>query len=69
MCNKVLCRICNKEIGILGFTSHLKMHNIKFKDYVQDNIDDFPHYKKIPCPVCGKLMLPKHSSCSKKYNK
>ncbi len=60
------CKICNKKVGTKGFPIHLRMHGIKFHDYVQDHLNDFPMWGK--CEVCGTLTKrsgrARHITCS-----
>jgi len=56
------CRECGKDVNTKGLSFHLKTHNLKFIEYVETNLDQFPHYKK--CPVCGKICT--GTSCSRK---
>lgn len=63
----ILCRVCNKIIrDRKGFNVHLKIHNIKFVDYVEKNRDQFSNW--IDCAICGKLTKQK-TTCSKKCDK
>jgi len=51
---KVKCRKCEREIGLKGFSHHLKMlHDTIFIEYVAENLGDFPNYR--PCPICRTL--------------
>lgn len=47
----MICKICNKEVGLKGFSTHLKTHNLSTKEY-------YDTYLKTDsdgiCVVCGK---------------
>ena len=49
--DKMICKICNREIGSKGFDSHLRKHNITNKEYydkyVKKESDGL-------CKICGK---------------
>lgn len=50
---KLTCRHCNKDIkDTKGFSSHLRIHNITYIEYVRANLDQFPNYKL--CPSCNE---------------
>lgn len=58
------CKYCQKECKIKGFSTHLlKMHKIKFLDYVKENLSEFPNYKI--CPICNDN-LTTGTACSRK---
>jgi len=59
----VKCKICNEQIGRKGLSLHLKTHSIEFKNYIKDNLIDFPNYHK--CEMCNTITSQKRC-CSKK---
>jgi very-short-patch-repair endonuclease len=61
---KYLCRVCNEEHGVKGFSLHLKKHGLSFTEYVKDNVSDFSPLWKL-CPVCNENVTNKNT-CSKK---
>lgn len=63
--SKIQCRICNNIFDRNSLASHLRTHKIKFKDYVDQNIDQFPHHQTKPCLICGK-QTKNDKVCSKK---
>lgn len=65
----ILCKICNIIFKCDGFSSHLnRIHNIKFKNYVKNNIDDFYKFGWKWCDNC-KIEPVKYNPSYKKYNR
>jgi len=62
---EIECRICKLTLNVKTVSSHLRTHGIKFKDYVQHNLDQFPNHQTRPCQVCGKETK-NEKVCSKK---
>lgn len=62
----VICKICNSEVGMKGVPQHLKKHKMDYKQYIKENIDDFPNWSE--CTECGKLVK-NGKRCSKKCDK
>lgn len=52
----VICRICNTNIHSKVISIHLnKHHNIKFLDYVKENLLDFEKFGWRKCFICGNI--------------
>lgn len=60
----VKCRICDKVVGSRGFGFHLKIHKLKFNEYLEMYFEDFPDYQK--CEICGKTCKRYKKFCSHK---
>ena len=53
----ILCKQCNEKVHSKVFSQHLRVyHNIEFKDYVKNNLDDFRKFGWCNCCVCGNIM-------------
>jgi G:T-mismatch repair DNA endonuclease (very short patch repair protein) len=61
--NKIICKVCKNEIGRQGMPVHLKIHDIKFKDYLEQYFEDFSDFKK--CESCNKICKRNKRFCSK----
>lgn len=62
----ISCKICNEKIHSKVISVHLKKkHNVKFEDYVKENLEDFKKFGWCSCFVCGNLARNK----SKAWNK
>ena len=53
----IICKICNNKIDTEHLWSHLRKHNIKYKDYIEKNLDQFPQYQKHNCIKCDKEII------------
>ena len=63
---QIYCRICKETIkDRKAFNMHLKNHKIKFRDYVEKNLDQFPNWRR--CIICGNITNKKYT-CSIKCN-
>ena len=63
--NTRICRLCNREIGIKAFGSHVKRkHQIDFIDYAKKFKDDFSNIRE--CVICKELCFSagKEATCS-----
>lgn len=61
---KIKCRYCGKLEHPKIFSQHLKIyHKVKFRDYVKDNLSDFPNWKL--CPICNENVT-KGRTCGRK---
>lgn len=61
----ITCKCCNSSIHSKQISQHLlKNHNIKFIDYVSENLNDFKQYGWANCVICNKIC----KGFSKKYN-
>lgn len=68
--NNIICKHCNKEIGIKQFSRHLlKIHNQKYEDYIKNNLEDFKYLNWKLCSECGKLFRGTSSKCGSCYTK
>lgn len=70
MSDIIVCKYCNREIGIKQMGRHLwKIHNQKYEDYVKHNLNDFLVYGWKPCSICGKISNKKTCSreCFKRH--
>ena len=53
MSKEILCRIFNKIFKVSSMASHLRVHNIKYEEYAEKNLDQFPQLKNKTCIKCG----------------
>lgn len=61
----ITCKHCNALVHSKEISQHLlKIHNIKFIDYVAENLSDFKQYGWANCVICNKIC----KGHSKKYN-
>jgi len=67
---KVLCKICDQIQPIKTMASHIKhKHDMKYVDYINNNISDFKEFGWNYCDICKKLAKKPNrkwgTSCSK----
>jgi len=52
----IQCKNCQEKIHSKVFSQHLKVyHNIEFRTYVKDNLNDFKKFGWCNCVICGNV--------------
>jgi len=55
---QIQCKHCSNKIHSKVFSQHLNVyHNIEFKDYVKDNLNDFRKFGWCNCVICGNICV------------
>jgi|ERR1035437_543522 hypothetical protein len=59
----IICRICNEPEHSKTISQHLKIyHNVLFRDYVKEYLEDFRKFGWCHCIVCGEICRNKSKS-------
>lgn len=52
----IICKHCNKQFHSKIISQHLKKyHNILFKDYIKENLNDFERFGWCECVICRNI--------------
>lgn len=54
----VQCKYCEEKVHSKVFSQHIRAkHNVKFRDYVKNNLDDFRKFGWCSCIICGNICV------------
>jgi very-short-patch-repair endonuclease/endogenous inhibitor of DNA gyrase (YacG/DUF329 family) len=60
---QITCKHCRKSIHSKVFSQHLRCHhNIKFLEYVKENLSDFQKFGWNKCVICGVVSVSRSKS-------
>lgn len=60
---QIICKHCGKPVHSKVFSQHLRCHhNIKFLEYVKENLSDFQKFGWNKCVICGIISVSRSKS-------